>query len=125
MDYTRFTVAGGREVHPLEAVDMGARPPRVKLLHGESVTAAPITTGLQNETSVEIRYFLNSVTSVKQFARAVRGHWGIENSEHYILDMAFDEDACRIRRDHGPKNFATLRHIALNLLRREPPAAAA
>jgi predicted transposase YbfD/YdcC len=73
------------------------------------------------ETSREVRYFLCSVRrSVRKFARAVRGHWGIENSEHYILDMAFDEDACRIRRDHGPENFATLRHIALNLLRHEP-----
>jgi predicted transposase YbfD/YdcC len=72
------------------------------------------------KTSVEVRYFINSVTGVKAFARAVRGHWGIENSEHYILDVAFDEDACRVRRENGPENFATLRHIALNLLRREP-----
>lgn len=72
-------------------------------------------------TSVEVRYFIRSgKSSVRKFARAVRGHWGIENSEHYILDMAFDEDACRIRREHGPENFATLRHIALNLLRHEP-----
>lgn len=72
------------------------------------------------QTSVEVRYFISSVTrNVRKFARAVRGHWGIENSEHYILDMAFDEDACRIRRENGPENFATLRHIALNLLRRE------
>ncbi len=72
------------------------------------------------ETSVEVRHFINSVTRVKPFARAVRGHWGIENSEHYILDMAFDEDACRVRRENGPENLATLRHMALNLLRREP-----
>ncbi len=73
------------------------------------------------KTSIEVRYFISSVTrSVGRFARAVRGHWGIENSEHYILDVAFDEDACRIRRENGPENFATLRHIALNHLKREP-----
>jgi predicted transposase YbfD/YdcC len=73
------------------------------------------------QMSVEVRYFISTGRgSVRSFARAVRGHWGIENSEHYILDLAFDEDACRIRRENGPENFATLRHIALNLLKREP-----
>ena len=44
---------------------------------------------------------------------------GIENQLHWVLDMAFDEDRCRIRRGHGPDNFALLRKIALNLLRHE------
>jgi predicted transposase YbfD/YdcC len=85
-----------------------------------SIGMVESTRRIGEQTSVEARYFINSVTGVKAFARAVRRHWGIENSEHYILDMAFDEDACRIRRENAPENFATLRHIALNLLRREP-----
>jgi hypothetical protein len=50
---------------------------------------------------------------------AVRSHWGIENELHWTLDLAFDEDRCRVRKDHGPENFALLRHIALNLLKQE------
>lgn len=50
---------------------------------------------------------------------AVRSHWGIENELHWTLDLAFDEDGCRVRKDHGPENFALLRHIALNLLKQE------
>jgi predicted transposase YbfD/YdcC len=48
-----------------------------------------------------------------------RGHWGIENQVHWILDIAFREDESRVRKDHGPENFSVLRHIALNLLKQE------
>lgn len=71
--------------------------------------------------TVETRYFISSLPRrVRALAAAVRGHWGIENQEHYILDVAFREDACRIRRENAPANLATLRHIALNLLQEEP-----
>lgn len=51
--------------------------------------------------------------------RNIRGHWGVENSLHWVLDVAFNEDACRIRKDHAPANFSLLRQMALNLLRQE------
>ncbi|MEZ4711192.1 MAG: ISAs1 family transposase [Caldilineaceae bacterium] len=46
-----------------------------------------------------------------------RDHWRIENSLHWVLDIAFREDESRIRKGNGPQNFAVLRHIALNLLK--------
>jgi predicted transposase YbfD/YdcC len=72
------------------------------------------------KVEIETRYFLTSLPAYGvRFAQAVRQHWGIENSLHWVLDVSFDEDACRIRKDKGAQTFSVLRHIALNLLRRE------
>jgi predicted transposase YbfD/YdcC len=70
--------------------------------------------------TVERRYFISSLgADAKQALRAVRGHWEVENSLHWVLDVAFREDACRTRTGHAPENLATLRHIAVNLLKQE------
>lgn len=88
-----------------------------------SIGMAESVRRIGEKVETERRYFLCSLQgSALKFGRAVRHHWGIENGEHYVLDVAFDEDACRIRREHGAENFAMLRHIALNLVRREPTA---
>lgn len=67
----------------------------------------------------ENRYHIASCIGAKRVLTAVRSHWGVENQLHWVLDIAFDEDRCRVRKDHGPENFAVLRHIALNLLKQE------
>lgn len=75
---------------------------------------------IENEVTKETRYFISSRDSdAERFGKAVRLHWGIENSLHWVLDMAFREDECRIRKGNAPENFAILRHIALNLLKNE------
>jgi predicted transposase YbfD/YdcC len=71
------------------------------------------------ERSCEDRYHIASLSGAKRVLGAVRSHWGIENELHWTLDLAIDEDRCRVRKDHGPENFALLRHIALNLLKQE------
>ena len=71
------------------------------------------------EKSCEDRYQIASIPGAKQVLRSVRSHWGIENELHWSLDLAFDEDHCRVRKDYGAENFALLRHIALNLLKQE------
>jgi predicted transposase YbfD/YdcC len=55
-----------------------------------------------------------------RFGKAVRGHWGIENSCHWVLDVTFDEDRSRIRKGHGPENFAMLRRLAIAMIKRLP-----
>jgi len=67
--------------------------------------------------TVERRYYLSSLSlEVKRFARAVRGHWGIENSVHWILDVHFGEDQSRARSRYAAQNLALMRRMALNVL---------
>ena len=70
--------------------------------------------------SVTRRYYISSHdgTDAKLLAEAIRGHWGIENSLHWCLDVAMGEDQCRLRVKHGAENFARLRRIAINKLKR-------
>ena len=71
-------------------------------------------------TTTEVRYSLSRLSgNAAKVLRVIRQHGGIENSVHYVLDVAFDEDDCRIGKDHAPVNMATLRQMALNLLRKE------
>ena len=70
--------------------------------------------------TVERRYYLASLPlGVATFARAVRGHWGVENKLHWVLDVQMREDQSRARAGYAAENLATLRRLALNLLRRE------
>jgi predicted transposase YbfD/YdcC len=71
--------------------------------------------------TIEVRYYISSLeVDVKRFARAVRGHWGIENSCHWSRDMTFREDESRLRERHLRENFAWLNRFALSLLKQHP-----
>lgn len=75
---------------------------------------------LEGKTTVERRYYLSSLSlGIETFARAVRGHWGVENKVHWIMDVCFREDQSRARTGYSAENLATLRRLALNLLKRE------
>jgi predicted transposase YbfD/YdcC len=75
---------------------------------------------VDGKTSTEQRYFISSQKKLKanRAMEIVRSHWGIENELHWVLDMAFREDESRIRAGYAAENFAVLRHITLNLLKR-------
>ena len=74
---------------------------------------------VDGKTSREVRYFISSLPgdNAEKFAVAVRSHWSVENNLHWVLDVAFDEDRSRVRKDNAPQNMAMLRHVALNLLK--------
>jgi predicted transposase YbfD/YdcC len=78
------------------------------------------TREIKGQASVERRYYLSSLPlNAREFARAVRGHWGIENKLHWVMDVVFGEDQSRARAGYAAQNLALLRRLALNLLKRE------
>ena len=75
------------------------------------------------KTTKERRYYISSLpNNAEVLAKAIRGHWGIENQLHWVLDVQFNEDDSRIRKDNAPENLAIIRQIALNLLKQEKTA---
>lgn len=77
----------------------------------------------EGQTSRELRYYISSLSpDAQKLAESIRSHWGIENPLHWVLDVAFREDECRIRTGNAPENFALLRHLALSALNQEKTA---
>jgi len=71
--------------------------------------------------STERRYFISSLSGVDagRMGQAIRGHWAVENKLHWVLDVSFDEDQARNRKNHSSENLSRIRRMALNLLQRE------
>lgn len=77
------------------------------------------TRTIKGETSSEDRYFItsNKDKPIKKIAAAIRAHWGIENSLHWVLNVAFGEDQCRIRSGYAAENLAAIRRLAINVVK--------
>ncbi len=74
-----------------------------------------------SRTETETRYYITSLTDpAEKLAAVIRQHWAIENSLHWVMDMVFRDDECRISTGHAPANFTTVKHVAHNLMRRAP-----
>jgi predicted transposase YbfD/YdcC len=104
-EYTRYADPDGiwSDLHSLVMIEAQRR-------QGDQVTS-------------ETRYYISRLPAdARGLLQAVRSHWGIENALHWVLDMAFREDASRIRTGHAAHNLSILRRLALNLLRRETTA---
>ena len=120
--YESFTKEHGREDTRKYWVtsDIGWLPGKDKWqgLRSVGMTITESTTG--KKTTSEARLYISSLAAnAKTFANAVRSHWGIETSLHWVLDIAFREDESRIRKDNAPENLAIARHLALTLLKQE------
>jgi predicted transposase YbfD/YdcC len=95
-----------------------ADPPKWEGL--KSVGMVEATREVKGHKTIERRYYLSSLPlGVETFARAVRSHWGVENKLHWTLDVCFGEDQSRARTGYAAENLATLRRLALNLLKQE------
>lgn len=75
-----------------------------------------------DKTTTECRYYICSFAPLERFAEGVRRHWAIENSQHWVLDVQFNEDANRARKKHSAKNLGLVRRVSLNVLRHNDPS---
>ena len=118
-DHGRIEVRRHRVSHDVGWLNASRRYPGAPSFPGVRAVAmveAEVERG--GNTSLERRYHLSSLPlDARLFARAVRCHWHVENRLHWVLDVVFHEDLSRLRSGRGPQNMATVRHMAMNLLR--------
>lgn len=85
----------------------------------ESLVEVQSRREIKGESSQESRYYITSLQPMaEKIGKTIRGHWGIENSLHWILDISFRDDDSRIRRGNAPENIAVIKHMALNMLQK-------
>jgi predicted transposase YbfD/YdcC len=116
-DHGRIEIRRYALSHPIDWLE--AKPDWAGL---QAVGRVESTRIIGEKTTTECRYFLSSLAEQDRFAATVRQHWGIENQQHWVLDVQFGEDACRTRNDHSAENLALIRRMALNVLHRNGPA---
>lgn len=93
-------------------------PGELRLPGAATIIEVRSRTELKDRCRFDTRYYISSAPlAAETAARAVRGHWGIENRLHWVLDVVFGDDQARVRTGHGAKNMAIVRHFAINLVR--------
>ena len=103
-----------------QSAEMGWFADRARWEGLQSVGMVEALREVDGKTTVERRYYISSLPlNVELFAQAVRGHWGVENKLHWVMDVCFREDQSRARAGYAAENLATLRRLALNLLKTE------
>ena len=105
--------------HEVDWLDGDRRfPGEVRLPDVATIVRVTARAELSDRSRFETRYYVSSATlSAVGAAEAVRSHWAIENSLHWVLDVTFGDDQSRLRTGHGAKNMAVIRHFAINLVR--------
>ena len=87
---------------------------------GQTIVRVVRTRHLWNKTTQEVMFYLSSLPpDAQQLGQAIRQHWSIENQLHWVLDVTFGEDACRVRKGNAPENLALLKRWSINLLNQE------
>jgi predicted transposase YbfD/YdcC len=104
----------------VRSIGLGGRrfPGELRLPGATTIIRVKSRTELKDHERGDTRYYISSAALLaRQAADAVRGHWGIENRLHWVLDVVFNDDQSRLRKGNGAKNMAVVRHFAINLLR--------
>jgi len=115
-DHGRIETRDITVIHDVEWLQKDHRWPALN-----SVVMVESTRETGDKIERETRFYITSLVRVASLiGPLIRDHWAVENSLHWVLDMVFRDDECRVRTDHAPANFTTLKHMALNLIRKTP-----
>jgi predicted transposase YbfD/YdcC len=106
-----------RKFHLFTDIDWLEQKPDWAGLAGIGVVESTIEKN--GKISFERRFYITTLTCIEKFSKSARGHWGIENNLHWTLDVAFNEDKSTRRKGESPANSAILRHITLNILKKD------
>lgn len=86
----------------------------------KSIVCIRSTRVLNSESSIELRFYISSCDSnAEALGKGIRDHWGVENKVHHVLDVAYSEDKCRVRKDHGAENLSVMRRVTQNMAKME------
>jgi len=121
-DHGRIETRDITVIHDIDWLQKDHNWPALKsVVMVESTREIPGPTPGTDKIEHETRFYITSlVLAASLIGPLIRDHWAVENSLHWVLDMVFRDDECRLRTDHAPANFTTLKHMALNLIRRAP-----
>jgi predicted transposase YbfD/YdcC len=121
-DHGRIETRTTTVIHDVDWLQQRHNWPGLKgVVMVDSIREIPGSSPGTNKIERETRFYITSlVLLANHLGPIVRSHWAVENSLHWVMDMIFRDDECRIRTEHAPANFTTIKHIAHNLIRKAP-----